>query len=92
MLLDKDKIDLFIDKNEKWSVEKNSLVTQREFKNFSEALAFVVQLGILAEKQGHHPDIKLHSWNKVNVYLSTHSEGGITENDTKLAEELGKLI
>lgn len=66
---------------------------EKEFtkKNFSEALAFVIQVGIEAEKADHHPDINLHSWNKVHIKLSTHSAGSLTENDFKLAAIIDKL-
>ena len=39
----------------------------------------------------HHPDMFLHSWNKVKVTISTHSEGGVTEKDFKLAAIIDNL-
>ena len=39
----------------------------------------------------HHPDLLLHSWNKVKVILSTHSEGGVTGNDFKLAQTIDEI-
>jgi len=39
----------------------------------------------------HHPDIFIHSWNKVKITISTHSEGGITKKDFQLAEKIEKL-
>ena len=50
-----------------------------------------MKVGIESEKADHHPDILLHSWNKVKVRLSTHSEGGITIKDTQLAETIDNL-
>lgn len=54
------------------------------FPDFREALAFVNRLGEVAEQEGHHPDIYL-TWGKVRVALSTHSIGGLSENDFILA-------
>ena len=48
-------------------------------------------LRISPEKADHHPDILIHSWNKVKITLSTHSEGGVTENDIKLASKIDNL-
>jgi 4a-hydroxytetrahydrobiopterin dehydratase len=44
------------------------------FQNFSQALSFIVQVGILAEKQGHHPEL-FYVYNKVNIRLATHADG-----------------
>jgi 4a-hydroxytetrahydrobiopterin dehydratase len=51
---------------------------------------FVNRLTPVAEEMNHHPDLSI-SWNKVKVSLSTHSEGGITENDFKLAAKIDSL-
>jgi 4a-hydroxytetrahydrobiopterin dehydratase len=54
------------------------------FPDFRQALAYVNRLGEVAEREGHHPDIYL-TWGKVRVELSTHSIGGLSENDFILA-------
>lgn len=59
--------------------------------DFPAALAFVQRVGEAAEAAGHHPDILLHSWDKVRLTLSTHSEGGLTEADLKLARRIDEL-
>jgi len=45
----------------------------------------------LAEAANHHPDIFLHGWNKVRLTLSTHSQGGLTDADFKLASQIDRL-
>ncbi|MFA3781951.1 4a-hydroxytetrahydrobiopterin dehydratase [Melioribacteraceae bacterium 4301-Me] len=74
-----------------WDYFNGSL--QKEFTkiNFVDALTFILKIGFEAEKLDHHPDLQLHSWNKVKVILSTHSAGGVTENDFKLAEIIEKI-
>jgi 4a-hydroxytetrahydrobiopterin dehydratase len=60
------------------------------FAGFKEAMAFVVAMADLAEREGHHPDFAVH-WNTVAVTLWTHDAGGLTENDLVLAARLGHL-
>ena len=58
-----------------------------EFKDFVQAMGFVNSIALLAERANHHPDIDIR-WNKVQLVLSTHSEGGITQKDIALAKEI----
>lgn len=60
-----------------------------EFENFLKALEFVNKVGKIAEDEGHHPDILIFNWNKVRISTSTHSVGGLTENDFILASKIG---
>ena len=65
---------------------------QRElrFADFAEALAFANQVGALAEREGHHPEL-LVAWGLVRVTLWTHAVADLTENDFVLAAKIGKL-
>jgi 4a-hydroxytetrahydrobiopterin dehydratase len=74
-----------------WNEEGNALVQDYEFPDFAAALAFVNEVGKLAEALGHHPDIHLHDWNHVRLELSTHSKGGVTELDQQLAAAIDDL-
>ena len=74
-----------------WSFDNNQIHNNYQFEDFKEALSFVNKVGDEAEKMNHHPDIFLHSWNKVKITVSTHSEGGVTEKDFKLAAIIDKL-
>jgi 4a-hydroxytetrahydrobiopterin dehydratase len=60
------------------------------FKDFAKALAFVNEVGKLAEEQWHHPDISF-GWGKVEISLMTHSIGGLAENDFILASKIDTL-
>ena len=73
-----------------WSFKNNALEKHFEFKNFTEAMAFLVQLAFIAEKQNHHPEI-LNVYNKVTLRLSTHDEDGVTDKDLKLAASIDSL-
>lgn len=61
------------------------------FRDFVDALEFVNRVGDLAETEGHHPDILIHSWNKVLITLYTHSIGGLSENDYILAAKINDI-
>ena len=74
-----------------WHFENNGIEKKFEFKNFSQALAFMVQVGILAEKANHHPEWS-NVYNKVNIRLTTHDAGGLTDKDFILATNIEKLF
>jgi 4a-hydroxytetrahydrobiopterin dehydratase len=74
-----------------WEIEDEERIWRTfEFENFAQALAFVNRIGELAEHQRHHPDISL-SWGMVRVELSTHSIGGLSENDFIVAAKIDQL-
>jgi 4a-hydroxytetrahydrobiopterin dehydratase len=54
------------------------------FRDFSQAFAFMTQVALAAEKADHHPDWS-NSWNRVDISLTTHSEGGVSRRDIDLA-------
>ncbi|MBD0323387.1 MAG: 4a-hydroxytetrahydrobiopterin dehydratase, partial [Aldersonia sp.] len=55
-----------------------------------EAIEFVRRVGEAAEDANHHPDIDIR-WRKVTLVLSTHSEGGLTQKDVSLAQQIDDL-
>ena len=60
------------------------------FKNFSEAFGFMTRAALVAEKLDHHPEW-FNVYKTVDVTLSTHDAGGLTERDVKLAEAMDKI-
>jgi len=74
-----------------WRQEGESLVRDYEFKDFAEAMAFVNRVADAAEDANHHPDILVHGWNNVRLTLTTHSAGGLTDNDREMAERIDGL-
>lgn len=74
-----------------WRVDGASLVREFEFPDgFMGSIGFVNRLAEAAEAADHHPDLVI-SWNRVTITLSTHSKGGITENDFALAKQADRL-
>ena len=75
-----------------WKEKNNSLVRNFEFKDFSEAFAFMTRVALIAEKQNHHPNWT-NVWNKVEMKLNTHDAGDkVTDKDRKLAKAIDKLV
>ena len=74
-----------------WVEEDNKLQKTFEFKDFTEAFAFMVRVAFLAEQQGHHPNWN-NVYNRVSITLTTHDEGNIvTEKDRQLAQAIDRL-
>ena len=73
-----------------WKKSGSAITRTFQFKDFVAAMKFVNTVAQLAEKAWHHPDIDIR-WNKVTLTLSTHSEGGLTEKDFKLAKQFDRL-
>jgi 4a-hydroxytetrahydrobiopterin dehydratase len=78
--------------NSNWQLSENQDLLSRRFElnTFAEALDLVNKIGEIAEEQGHHPDINL-GWGYVEIYLSTHNIGGISDKDILLAKTIDNL-
>ena len=72
---------------EGWERAGDSLRKEFKLDDFKGSVDFVNRITPEAEEMNHHPDLEI-SWNTVTVSLSTHSEGGITDNDFALAERI----
>jgi 4a-hydroxytetrahydrobiopterin dehydratase len=73
-----------------WDLVDGKLHRDYKFANFVDAMGFIMRAGIEAEKMNHHPEW-FNVYNKVNVDLTTHSAGGITQLDFELAAKMNKL-
>jgi 4a-hydroxytetrahydrobiopterin dehydratase len=73
-----------------WKAENDVLTKRFEFKNFAEALEFVNEVGVIAERFDHHPDIYF-GWGYAEINLTTHDRGGITDFDFAVAKEIEKI-
>lgn len=75
-----------------WEEKNDQLVKEFEFKNFSEAWAFMSKVALAAEKMDHHPEWT-NVYNKVVIKLNTHSAGNIvTQKDKDLAAVIDALL
>jgi 4a-hydroxytetrahydrobiopterin dehydratase len=78
-------------RDSEWRREGDEIVRDWKFGDFSQAMAFVNRVAETAEDANHHPDILLHSWNKVRLSLTNHSAGGLTEPDFLMAGRFDAL-
>ncbi len=75
-----------------WRVEGNAIVRDLELDGFTAAIAMVNRIADLAQEANHHPDLLVHGYKRLRVTLSTHSEGGVTENDLAMAQRIDALV
>lgn len=69
------------------AAERDAITKTFVFKDFNEAFAFMTRSALLAEQMNHHPEW-FNVWNRVEVTLTTHDAGGVTERDMKMAENM----
>ena len=75
-----------------WQEKNNKLYRKFQFKDFSEAFAFMTRVALEAEKMDHHP-LWTNVYNSVEIWLSTHSAGDVVTNkDKQLAEKIDDLV
>ena len=76
--------------NWRLSVDSKHIERDFRFESFSQALAFVNEVGAIAEEQGHHPDVSF-GWGYASIRLQTHKISGLHENDFILAAKIDML-
>lgn len=75
-----------------WEEKNNSLYRKFQFKDFSEAFAFMTRVALAAEKMDHHPNWS-NVYNTVEISLNTHSAGDVvTDKDRKLSKLIDGLV
>ena len=75
-----------------WSEADDRLTRSIEFKDFSEAFAFMTRVALIAERMGHHPTW-MNTYNKVEIHLSTHDAGDlVTDKDRRMAKAIDALL
>jgi 4a-hydroxytetrahydrobiopterin dehydratase len=76
-----------------WSLAEDRDAIRRSFRfaDFSGAWGFMSRVALLAEAQQHHPEWS-NAWNRVEIVLSTHDAGGLSERDIRLARAIDALL
>jgi 4a-hydroxytetrahydrobiopterin dehydratase len=90
MKLAKDEVKSRLGTMKGWKLDDDEIEKDYKFKDFKEAMLFVNAVARAAEAVDHHPDIEI-KYNKVEISLSTHSEGGVTEKDFELAAQIDSV-
>ncbi|WP_026480265.1 4a-hydroxytetrahydrobiopterin dehydratase [Ahrensia sp. 13_GOM-1096m] len=89
--LNQDELNTALAELEGWELSGDGKSISKKFKfsNFVNAFGFMTKMAIVAEKMNHHPEW-FNVYNRVEVTLTTHDSGGITELDVKLAARMNK--
>ena len=90
MTYDKETIKIELEQLQDWNFKENAIEKHFQFKDFTHALAFIVQVGVKAEKSNHHPEI-FNVYNKVTIRLYTHDANGVTIKDINLAKAIDSI-
>ncbi len=88
--MDRREAETFLEMVEGWHLKNDKIQKVYKFRSFKESIDFVNRVAELAEREGHHPDIKI-SWNKVTLSLTTHAIHGLSKNDFILAAKIDEI-
>jgi 4a-hydroxytetrahydrobiopterin dehydratase len=89
-LLDDEAIEAKLGELQGWSREGDAIVKKFDHGDFVGSVEFVRRLTQPAEELGHHPDLKV-SWSEVEVSITNHSAGGLTDADFELAGRIDAI-
>ena len=92
---DTTEIHKYLKKVDGWNVKSDNnksyyLIKEFEFKNFIKSQNFVIEVGNIAEKEGHHPDIS-YGWGYCKIKIFTHAIEGLAESDFILAAKIDRI-
>ena len=73
-----------------WQIDEGEIHREFTFKTFNAAFGLATRIALLAEVQGHHPELEVR-WGRLVVRLSTHSVGGVSRNDFIMAARIDRL-
>lgn len=81
-----------LDALDEWDFDeaRDAITRSFTFADFSEAFAFMTRVALLAEKADHHPEWS-NVWNRVDILLTTHDAGGLSQRDVAMAEAIDLL-
>ena len=90
--MNKDIVEEYLGKvSREWKAKDDKKIRREvPFENFKRGMAFANQIAVIAEQEGHHPDLCIH-YHQVDVELTTHAIGGLSENDFIMAAKIDEL-
>lgn len=87
------QVDATLAQLEGWSLTREGLAMARtfQFADFNAAFGFMTRVALLADKHDHHPEWS-NVYNRVDITLTTHDAGGLSERDAVMAAAIGALV
>ena len=70
---------------------RDAITRTVQFADFAEAFGFMTRVALIAEKRDHHPEWT-NVWNRVDILLTTHDAGGLSERDVELAQAIDAML
>jgi len=91
-ILTKSEIRIILDEIEGWEISESrpEIMRRLKFSDFNEAFSFMTAIALKAESMKHHPAWH-HKYNRLDITLTTHDEGGVTAMDISLARFINKV-
>jgi 4a-hydroxytetrahydrobiopterin dehydratase len=82
-----------LDVLDEWEYDeaRDAISRQFLFTDFSQAFAFMTRVAMLAEVMDHHPEWS-NVWNRVDIVLTTHDAGGLSDRDVRMAQAIERLL
>jgi 4a-hydroxytetrahydrobiopterin dehydratase len=74
-----------------WTYENNAIKKIFKTRSYPATMGFVTAIGGFCQKRNHHPDYVLMKFKEVEVSFSTHSAGGVTQNDIDIAKDIEQI-
>lgn len=90
-LLSADEVEASLQKLDGWALVDDRLARTFEFSDFVAAFGFMTRVALVAEKLFHHPDWS-NSWNRVDIAITNHEAGGVTDRCVELATRIDGLL
>jgi 4a-hydroxytetrahydrobiopterin dehydratase len=89
--LEEDQITSALADLDGWRLDGDRIRRELSFDAFRDAIAFINRVADLADEANHHPELR-NSYTSVEVVLTTHSDGGVTEKDLDLARKVDAVV
>ena len=89
--LENDQIQAALNDLDGWRLDGDRIRRELSFDTFPDAIAFINRVADLADEANHHPELR-NSYTSVEVVLTTHSDGGVTEKDLELAGKIDAVV
>ncbi len=87
-----EQINSFLKELTGWEYSEGSIKKTYKTRNYPSTMGFVTTIGGVCQRYNHHPDYILMKFKEVEISFSTHSVGGITQNDIDVAQEIDKIL